>query len=54
MFHFQSMLPESPRWLISKHREDEALKILKNVAKVNKREVNMDTWNGFIEVEMVK
>lgn len=47
------MLPESPRWLLTKRRDDDALEIIKNVARVNKRSLNMDTWNKFLEVEKV-
>lgn len=35
--------------LLSKNRQDEALVILKNVAKANKRELSMETWNGLLE-----
>ena len=33
------MIPESPRWLISKGRKDDAVKIIKRTAKVNKAHV---------------
>ena len=32
-------MPESARWLIQKHRYKEATKVLKYVAKLNRREV---------------
>lgn len=43
------MLPESPRWLLSKNRQTDALEIIKKVAKANKRQLNIETWNGLIE-----
>ncbi len=48
------MLPESARWLISKKRNDDALKVLQNVAEVNKTELSEDTWNKFLENEGVR
>ena len=36
------MVPESPRWLVTKGRFDEALKILKGGAKMNKRQLPPD------------
>ena len=37
------MVPESPRWLIGMGRFDEALKILKGGAKVNKKTLPPDS-----------
>ena len=42
------MVPESPRWLVTKGRFDEALKILKTGAKMNKRTLPSD--NEMIEM----
>ena len=42
------MVPESPRWLVTKGRFDEALKILKAGAKMNKKTLPSD--NEMIEM----
>lgn len=44
-----SLIPESPRWLISKSRTEDAYKILERVAKANKTRINKDTWGQFID-----
>ncbi|CAF2673341.1 unnamed protein product [Rotaria sp. Silwood2] len=42
LFYF--ILPESPRWLISKGRFDEGEKILRNIAKINNCVFNSDAY----------
>ena len=53
MYLYSSMLPESPRWLISNKRNDDALKILQNVAKVNKTTFNIKSWDAFIGTKQI-
>ncbi|CAF0803311.1 unnamed protein product [Brachionus calyciflorus] len=42
------ILPESPRWLLSKDRKEEAYEILKKVAKTNGRVLKDETWQGLL------
>jgi len=45
------VLPESPRWLLMKKKNEKALEILKEVAKVNKKKLDEDLWSQFVESE---
>ncbi|XP_021362890.1 organic cation transporter protein-like [Mizuhopecten yessoensis] len=39
-------IPESPRWLINKHRYQDADMVIKRMAKVNKRKIESDLWEN--------
>ena len=43
-YHYNSFLPESARWLISKHKHKKATSIIKSMAKVNGREVPSEVY----------
>lgn len=45
------LVPESPRWLISKNRTEESLKILNQIAKENERDVDKEKWKIFCSQE---
>lgn len=38
------LIPESPRWLLSKNRKEEALDLLESIARANGTEVNQQLW----------
>lgn len=38
-FLYIIVMPESPRWLLAKGKHDEALVILENMARINKKEL---------------
>jgi hypothetical protein len=42
------LLPESPRWLISKNQPEKAYEILESVARSNKTNLNRDIWELFL------
>jgi OCT family organic cation transporter-like MFS transporter 4/5 len=46
-----SLLPESPRWLLSKNKNDKAFSVLNTVAKTNKRVLSQDSWEKLIQEE---
>lgn len=39
LFFSNRIMPESVRWLVSQNRTEEAIEILKQVAKTNKKEL---------------
>jgi hypothetical protein len=43
-----SILPESPRWLISKQRYEDAGLLLHRIAERNKKEFNPTTYQRFV------
>ncbi|CAF0825598.1 unnamed protein product [Rotaria sordida] len=51
---FYFILPESPRWLISKGYYDEAEKILRRIAKTNKNSFNSITYQRLVAEEKKK
>ena len=42
IFLFLWILPESPRWLISKKKKEKLLRVLDKAAKVNKKHLPID------------
>ncbi|CAF3695720.1 unnamed protein product [Rotaria sp. Silwood1] len=52
LFYF--ILPESPRWLISKGRFDEGEKILRNIAKINNCTFNNDAYKKLKDEQIKK
>ncbi|KAK3098411.1 hypothetical protein FSP39_019225 [Pinctada imbricata] len=50
-YWWKAVLPESPRWLISRGRTEEAMKIIRKMASVNKKELSEDIKTIKVEEE---
>jgi len=48
---FISILPESPRWLYSVNRNDEAKKIVEKMAKINGKVIKEEVWKEAAETD---
>lgn len=48
------MIPESVRWLLTKGRKEEAVEILRNVARVNKKEISEDALKKLCSEDELK
>lgn len=44
-----SILPESPRWLVSKQRYEDAEILLRHIAERNKKEFNAAKYERFVQ-----
>lgn len=45
------LLPESPRWLLSKNEQEKSLEILNTVAKTNRKVLKKESWDAVVKEE---